>query len=106
MPPPPYVRELVRISTKSYGAKDATSRNDSFSNVNTYRSDPKASYDAPIRDRRCTPVKGREMPDCSEGGHSAQTLKSPRRSLNGETAKSISVSRRASFSNLPRSAAV
>ena len=46
------------------------------------------------------------MPDSSEGGQSAQTLKSPRRSLNGETAKSISVSRRASFSNLPRSAAV
>ncbi len=46
------------------------------------------------------------MPDCSEGGQSAQTLKSARRSLNGETAKSSSVSRRASFSNLPRSAAV
>ncbi len=43
MPPPPYVREFVRISTNSYGAKEATSRNDSFSKVSTYRSDPKAS---------------------------------------------------------------
>ena len=52
------------------------------------------------------PVEGREIPDSSAGGQSPHTLKSARRSLNGETEKRISASRRASFSNLPRSAAV
>ena len=61
---------------------------------------------APIGERRWMPVEGREIPDSSAGGQSPQTLKSARRSLNGDTENRISVSRRASFSNLPRSAAV
>ena len=52
------------------------------------------------------PVDGREMPDSAAGGHRPQTLKSARRSLNGEVANRMSTSRRASFSNFGRSAAV
>src|SRR3954447_6038051 len=55
---------------------------------------------------RYTPVEGREMPDSAAGGHSAQTLKSLRRSLYGEVENRISVSRRASRSNLGNSASV
>ena len=47
-----------------------------------------------------------EIPEASAAGHSPHTLKSARRSLKGETAKSSSVSRRASLSNLSRSPAV
>src|SRR5262249_38240394 len=106
MPPPPELRVFGRISTNSYGAKEATSRKEALSKVSTYRSEPKASYVAPTRERRCTPVDGREMPDSSEGGQRPQTLKSCRRSLKGVVAKRISVSRRASVSNFPRSAAL
>ena len=52
------------------------------------------------------PVEGLETPDSAAGGASAQTLKLLRFSLNGEVAKSISVSRRASASNFFASFAV
>src|SRR5664279_86588 len=70
------------------------------------RSLSNVSYDVPMGECRDTPVEGREMPGCSAGGHSAQTLKSCRCSRNGERENRISVARRASCSNLPRSAAV
>ena len=71
-----------------------------------YRSDPNASYVAPAGERRWIPSDGREMPDRAAGGHRPYTLKSSRRSLNGEVEKSTSIRRRASFSNLPRSRAL
>src|SRR5205085_8917511 len=106
MPPPPYVEAFATISTRSYGACEARSRNARLSNVRMYRSDPNASYVAPTGERRWIPSDGREMPDCAADGQRPHTLKSLRRSLNGEVAKSTSISRRPSFSNLPRSRAV
>ena len=64
------------------------------------------SYVVPSGDARWMPVDGREMPDSAAGGHSAQMLKSFRRSLNGDVAKSRSTIRRASASNFFSSAAM
>src|SRR5205814_8524799 len=64
MPPPPYVDALATISTRSYGACEATSRKARLSNVRMYRSDPNASYVEPTGDRRWIPSDGRELPHC------------------------------------------
>jgi hypothetical protein len=52
------------------------------------------------------PVDGREMPDSRLAGTSPHTLKSLRRSLNGDVAKRTASSRFESASNFVRSADV
>src|SRR5215813_12892264 len=52
------------------------------------------------------PVDGLDIPDSDAAGHKPQTLKSERCSRKGECVNRRSISLRASFSNLLRSAAV
>src|SRR5262245_54142851 len=94
------------MTAASYGANAAALRNALLSKVSTYRSLPNASYVQPSGEALWTPVDGREIPDSFAAGQRPQTLKSFRRSLNGEVSKRTVTSRFASVANLRRSAAV